>query len=121
MRKNIFILVIAVTLLAGCAQDTTNPNTAEAVTFVLEITDNEGEIYTLHGQGLTGQTVGDIMVQQGFIADDEYITVIRGVEADWDTDNAYWAFYIDGEFAMTGAFITPIKEGVTYAFVYTQA
>ena len=50
-----------------------------------------------------------------------YVKTIGGVRADYNLDGAYWAFYIDGEYAMTGVDATDIKDGSTYAFVYTSA
>ena len=50
-----------------------------------------------------------------------YVKTIGGVRADYNLDGAYWAFYIDGEYAMTGADDTKITEGSTYSFVYTPA
>ena len=50
-----------------------------------------------------------------------YVKTIGGVRADYNLDGAYWAFYIDGEYAMTGVDSTDITDGSTYAFVYTSA
>lgn len=50
-----------------------------------------------------------------------YVKTIGGVRADYTLDGAYWAFYIDGEYAMTGVDSTDITDGSTYAFVYTPA
>ena len=41
--------------------------------------------------------------------------VVNGITADWDTEKAYWAFYINGEYAMTGVSETQITEGAVYA------
>ena len=43
-----------------------------------------------------------------------YVKEVNGVVADYDVDQTYWAFYIDGEFAMTGVDSTPIEEGKIY-------
>lgn len=50
-----------------------------------------------------------------------FVKTIGGVRADYDLDNAYWAFYIDGEYAMTGVDGADITDGSVYAFVYTPA
>ena len=47
-----------------------------------------------------------------------YVKTVDGQEADYDKDGHYWAFYIDGEYAMTGVDSTPIEDGKTYAFKY---
>ncbi|MBQ6065365.1 MAG: DUF4430 domain-containing protein [Clostridia bacterium] len=50
-----------------------------------------------------------------------FVKTVCGVRADYDLDNAYWAFYIDGEYAMTGVDGADITDGGVYAFVYTPA
>ena len=41
---------------------------------------------------------------------------VNGVTADYDKDGTYWAFYINGEYAMSGVDTTAVEEGATYAF-----
>ena len=43
-----------------------------------------------------------------------YIKSVNGIVADYDVDATYWAFYINGEYAMTGVEMTPIAEGDSY-------
>ena len=50
-----------------------------------------------------------------------YVKTIGGVRADYNLDGAYWAFYINGEYAMTGVDDTEIADGGEYRFVYTPA
>ena len=40
---------------------------------------------------------------------------VNGMIADYDKDGVYWAFYIDGEYAMTGVDATNITDGAQYA------
>ena len=47
-------------------------------------------------------------------------TKVNGMAADYNVDQSYWAFYIDGEFAMAGLDTTSIAEGVIYQLVYTK-
>jgi hypothetical protein len=46
---------------------------------------------------------------------------ISGVRADYDKDNAYWSFYIDGEYANTAADATDIDSDKVYSFKYEKA
>lgn len=67
------------------------------------------------------KTVGEALVELGIVEGEEgayglYIKKVNGITADFDQDKTYWAFYIDGEYAMTGADKTDIKEGTTYTF-----
>ena len=45
-----------------------------------------------------------------------YVTVVNGITADYNVDGTYWAFYINGEYAMTGVDMTDITAGDTYSF-----
>ena len=70
-------------------------------------------------------TVGDALLEHGLIDGEEgayglYVKVVNGMTADYDVDQSYWAFYIDGEFAMTGVDQTEITEGATYQLEYTK-
>ena len=67
------------------------------------------------------KTVGEALVALNLIAGEDsdfglYVKTVNGVTADYDTDGSYWAFYIDGEYAMTGVDATEITEGSTYTF-----
>ena len=43
-----------------------------------------------------------------------YIKSVLGQTLDYEADGMYWAFYVDGEYGMTGVDLTPITEGVAY-------
>lgn len=67
------------------------------------------------------ETVGDALLEHKLIAGDEseyglYVKQVNGITADYDVDKTYWAFYIGGEYALTGVDVTPVKSGETYAF-----
>ena len=69
--------------------------------------------------------VGDALLAEGLIAGEEgayglYVKTVNGITADYDVDKTYWAFYINGEYAMTGADSTDIAEGSVYRFEYTK-
>jgi len=71
-------------------------------------------------------TVGAALLEVGLI-DGEVsdfglmVSHVNGIRADFNEDGAYWAFYIDYEFAMVGVDSTEIEEGVVYKFIYTEA
>ena len=69
--------------------------------------------------------VGDALTDHGLISGEEgaygmYIKSVNGITADYDVDQAYWAFNINGEYAMTGVDTTEIADGTTYQLVYTK-
>ena len=88
--------------------------------FALTVTDKEGsdtqfEIHT------DKQTVGDALLELGLIDGEEseyglYVKTVNGITVDYDTDGAYWAFYINGEYASSGVDSTDIAEGDSYSF-----
>ena len=49
-----------------------------------------------------------------------YVKKVNGITADYDVDQSYWGFYIDGEYAMTGVDGTSIEEGRIYRLAYEQ-
>ena len=89
--------------------------------FLFNVVDPEGkeshfEIHT------DEKTVGAALLSLGLIAGEDseyglYVKTVNGVTLDYDTDGAYWAFYINGEYATTGVDSTPVEADTTYAFV----
>ncbi len=49
-----------------------------------------------------------------------YVKTVNGIRADYDIDKVYWAFYINGEYAVSGVDVTEITEGDTYALKVEQ-
>ena len=86
-------------------------------TLVVEVKADDRQItFTIHTDKTT---VGEAMQEHGLLEgeDSEYglfIKKVNGIVADYDLDQTYWGFYIDGEYAMTGVDSTNIEEGVTY-------
>ncbi len=72
------------------------------------------------------ETVGAALLSLGVIAGDSseyglYVKTVNGETADYDRDGAYWAFYIDGEYASVGVDYTAPEAGRTYAFRVEKA
>ena len=94
-----------------------------AKTVVVEVKAEEQQItFTIKTDK---DTVGEALLEHGLIAGEEsryglYVKVVNGMTADYDVDQTYWAFYIDGEDAMTGVDTTEITEGTTYKLEYTK-
>lgn len=47
-----------------------------------------------------------------------FIQSINGLTADYDTDQAYWAIYVNGEYGNYGIDSQPVADGDEYSFVY---
>lgn len=64
-------------------------------------------------------SVGEALLELNLIEGEDgayglYVKKVNGVTADYDTDRTYWAFYINGEYAMAGVDGTQIVNGATY-------
>ena len=105
---------------AAAAQDADAEVLGEGETiFALTVTDGDGKTtaYQIHTDETT---VGAALQSLGLIEGEEseyglYVKSVCGITADYDTDGAYWAFYIDGEYASTGVDSTEIVPGSSYA------
>ena len=93
--------------------------------FIFSVFDQDGKetAYEIH----TDKTiVGEALQELGLLEGEEgtyglYVKVVNGIRADYDKDGVYWAFYIDGEYAMSGVDVTEIEAGRSYAFKVEKA
>lgn len=86
--------------------------------FSLTITDGDG-VQTHVTVNTDAATVGEALEALGLIRGEEgayglYVETVNGITADYDTDKTYWAFYINGEYAMTGVDATELVPGDSY-------
>ena len=132
------VLIAATALITtGCTNSSNNveqastPTTSQAVQetsvigegnlkFTFTVTDGNG-IETAFEIHTDKTNVGEVLLEHGLIAGDSseyglYVKTVNGITADYDTDGTYWAFYIDGEYAMTGVDSTEITDGAVYSF-----
>ena len=130
----VFVL-IAAAALTGCSgkpAETTAPIEApESVgssaftilgegekSFELTIVDKEGaeHLYLIHTDE---EMVGYALIAHGLIEGEEgpygmYIKSVLGQVLDYETDQMYWAFYVNGEYALTGVDQTPVTADTAY-------
>ena len=135
-----FVLIAAMAFcMTSCGKTETPTDTSSPVSQVQTVANELGEGNTQFKLAVTDAdgkvenfvvktdktTVGDALLEVNLISgsDSEYglmVDTVNGIKADWDTDKAYWAFYIDGEYAQTGVSQTDITSGSEYSFVYTK-
>ena len=88
--------------------------------FAFTVVDGEGQetVFEIHtDKAMVGEALMELELIAGDMGDyGLYVKVVNGITADWDVDGTYWAFYIDGEYAMTGVDVTEIVAGSSYAF-----
>lgn len=84
--------------------------------------EDKSVLFTIHTDK---KTVGEALLEHKLIDGDEgdfglYVKQVNGITADFDEDQTYWAFYINGEYAMTGVDSTEIDESATYRLERTK-
>ena len=95
--------------------DTTLGQGETTFSFVVEI-DNQSVNFTIN---TNKSTVGEALLELNLIEGEEgayglYVKKVIGVLADYDVDATYWAFYINGDYAMSGVDTTEVVGGTTY-------
>ncbi len=132
------VLIAAIALLTtGCNGNTQQEEPAAASTsaqtpaeikqlgegatkFTFTVTDTDGA-ETQFEISTDKSIVGEALQELGLIAGEEgpyglYVKTVNGITLDYDNDGKYWAFYINGEMAMSGVDTTETEPGTTYSF-----
>ncbi len=126
------MLIVAMALTAGCGEkkQENNPSAGQEVStnklgegktqFNFTVVDKDGKetAFDIHTDKTT---VGDALLELELIAGEEstyglYVKTVNGITADYDVDQTYWAFYVNGEYATAGVDSTNIEAGATYTF-----
>ena len=133
------MLIVAMAFTTVGCNTKTDKSPTESTEVVQETVENEVEVL---GEGKTmflftvvdkdgnetnfeihtdKEIVGEALLDLELIAGDDgefglYVKTVNGITADYDVDQTYWAFYVDGEYAMSGVDATTVEEGMTYAF-----
>lgn len=92
--------------------------------FVFEVHDGEGKISSIT-VNTNKKTVGEALLEYAIIDGEQgdyglYVKSVNGIVADYETDGAYWAFYINGNYASSGVDLTEINEKDVYSFRYEK-
>ncbi|MBP3595044.1 MAG: DUF4430 domain-containing protein [Lachnospiraceae bacterium] len=126
------MLIVAMALTAGCGEKKQEDNSSAGqevstnklgegkTQFNFTVVDKDGKetAFDIHTDKTT---VGDALLELELIAGEEstyglYVKTVNGITADYDVDQTYWAFYVNGEYGMTGVDATDIEAGATYTF-----
>ena len=148
--KKALSFILCIVLIAAIALFTTacnDNNTTDTTTTENAVSTTEKPKATVLGEGETKftftvtdldgneaafeintdkKTVGEALLELELIAGDEseyglYVKTVNGTTLDYDKDGAYWAFYVNGEYATSGADTTDIVSGETYTFKAEKA
>ena len=126
------VLIAATALFAtGCGNNASETAEPTAVTmengavlgegakqFTFTVVDGEGNETTATINS-DADTVGEALQALNLIAGEPgdyglYVKEVTGIRAVYEENSTYWAFYINGEYAMTGVDTTDIEDGATY-------
>lgn len=92
-----------------------------AHSFTLEITDADGKTITAtvnSDEKTLWAALSKLNVIQG---ENGLYTTVNGVTYDYNADHAYWAFYVNGEYAQVGMDDTEIVDGAVYKLAVEKA
>ena len=137
--KKLLSLILCMVLIAAMALTATgcsdkNTQTAEitsasyesgsvlgegAVSFIFTVTDGEGK-ESIFEVRTDRETVGEALLDTGILAGEAgdfglYVKSVNGITADYEVNGTYWAFYINGQYAVSGVDTTDVEAGVTYS------
>lgn len=90
--------------------------------FFLDVTFRDGKTTscTIH---TNSTTVGKALYELGIVDGDDFdnglVDTVFGEKLDWNADQMYWAFFINGEYAINSLDQTPIISGAHYALTAT--
>jgi hypothetical protein len=123
MKK--FLVIVALVLALAtvfCACSQAKPTEGEK-SFTVTVVHADGSSKDFSYKS-TELYVGAVLQAEGLIEGEEgefglYIKVVDGEKAVYEEDSAYWAFYVNGEYAAQGIDLTPIEDGATYSLEYT--
>lgn len=92
-------------------------------TFTLKITHGDNTDKLLYFTS-NDTYLGDVLLKEGIIEGEKgtfglYITKVDGEQAIYEKDKAYWALFINGEYATSGIDATPVNDGDDFWLVYT--
>ena len=115
-------LVVVVAVLLGVYLATRPGSSAGEKTFTLTIVHSDGtsKDMTIHSGE---EFLAPALRAEGVLTDDGVETgmynIVDGETASWEENQAYWGFYVNGEYAMAGMNDTPIEDGAAYKLEYT--
>ncbi|MBQ7116047.1 MAG: DUF4430 domain-containing protein [Clostridia bacterium] len=134
------VLIAAIALFTTACNDNKTNDTTTTTTEAVSTTESpkatvlgEGEtkfhftVVDLEGKeeafeiNTDKKTVGEALLELELIEGEQgnpglLVNTVNGKTLDYNKDGAYWAFYVDGEYATSGVDTTDIVAGTTYTF-----
>ncbi|MBO5339001.1 MAG: DUF4430 domain-containing protein [Clostridia bacterium] len=110
------LILLSALFIASCG----GKESETELSFTFEVVHLDGTEKTFEVK--TYKTIlADALTEKGYISGykSQYgltVETVDGETLDWNTSGAYWALYINGEYAITGVSTTTIEDGATYTF-----
>lgn len=129
------ILMVSLVACGGAPAETTAPNAfTPAVdgdvlgegdrSFPLTIVDKDGNTINVTiktNEEMVGPALQNTGLVEGTVGEyGLYIEAVNGIEAIYEEDGSYWAFYINDEYALTSVDSTAIEDGASYMLKVEQ-
>ena len=114
--------------LASCEKnepETPDNSEDEKISIQVTVVHGDGTSKVFDIETVEGATLRSALESINLIAGDEsefglYVKVVDGETADYDKDGAYWGFYQDGEYMMSGVDTSFVKDGDSFEIKYTK-
>jgi hypothetical protein len=126
----ILVFAVLVCILVGVYQAARPKTSAGSKDVTLEVVDSEGNTVT-YEEKTDAEYLADFMDELSteddfsYEAEDSstglYLTMVNGEEADYNTDQAYWAIYVNDEYGQYGISEQPVSDGDTFTLKYETA
>ena len=122
MKRILSLLLVLALAIGLCACSQAKPTEGEK-SFTVTVVHADGSSKDFSYKS-TELYVGAVLQAEGLIEGEEgefglYIKVVDGEKAVYEENGAYWAFYVNGEYATQGIDLTPIEDGAVYKLEYT--
>ena len=132
-NKKVFVSIVALlcmaALLCACSIQlpfggkTARGEQVDKHTYTVQVVHSDGTV--LEKEITTRQKyLAHALFDEGILVEEDALTtgmytVVDGEEASWEKDQAYWGFYVNGEYAMEGMNTTETEDGAVYRLEYT--
>lgn len=126
----IVIVAVLVAIFAGVYHFFGPKASAGAKAYTLTVVDdkgNEKKYEATTDAEYLGQALEELEKSEDFTMDGEegdygfFITSVNGLEANYDTDGAYWSVYVNDAYAQNGVDSQPINDKDAFSLVYETA
>ena len=126
-NKKLIVITLALVVVVGAMfglYTATRPETAagaKTITVTVVHGDGTSKDFTYHTDE---EYLGPVLMAEGLVVGEMgpyglMISAVDGEEAVWEVNNAYWALFVGGEYATSGADTTPVYDGSAFKLEYT--